>query len=110
MSLVTVLSCGYEVANWIAREEQAWVLYLSTGDDIDLTSNQSPVPFLSREDRERLLFNHELWLIYDNEEQALLVFRQVVGDDGPMPDNPYRGPHKVYAYLAGPRGGITENT
>jgi hypothetical protein len=108
---VTCLAClsGSRAAEWIARTNKVWVLYLSTTGALDLTSQESPVPFLTTDQRLELSFG-SLLLIFDNQQEALDLFNQVVGDDGPRPSNPYAGRQRVYAFVAGPQGGITENT
>ena len=105
-----ILSTGTAIAERIARTEKVWTLYLSTGDDLDLGDASSPVPFLLSDERLLLRLNGWLLLLLATEEAARRLFDQVVGDDGPSKANYYDGPHRVYAYLAGPSGGITENT
>jgi hypothetical protein len=109
-SYLAILSTGTAVAERIACAENAWTLHLSTGDDLDLVDSNSPVPFLHRDERLQLRLGGWLLLLLDTEAAARHLFDQVVGDDGPTQINSYTGPHRVYAYLAGPDGGITENT
>jgi hypothetical protein len=109
-SYLAVLSTGTTVAERIARAEKVWTLHLSTGDDLSLSDSNSPVPFLRSDERLQLRLGGWLLLLLDTENTARLLFDQVVGDDGPTQANSYNGPHRVYAYLAGPDGGITENT
>jgi hypothetical protein len=80
------------------------------GGPLDLSGLNSPVPFLHIDERLQLRLDGWLLLLLDTEDAARLLFDQVVGDDGPTQSNSYTGPHRVYAYLAGPDGGITENT
>lgn len=103
-------STGTAGAERIARTEKMWALYLSTGDDLDPIDADSPVPFLRSDERLQLRLGGGLLLLLDTGEAARRLFDQVVGDDGPTQENSYNGPHRVYAYLAGPGGGITENT
>lgn len=105
-----ILSTAAAVAERIARAEKTWVLCLATGDDLDLVDVQSPVPFLDWNERMQLHLVGWLLLLLNTEKAAKRLFNQVVGDDGPTRANPYKGPHRVYAYLAGPEGGVTENT
>lgn len=107
---LAILSTGTAVAERIARAEGVWTLHLSTSDDIDLGAPNSPVPFLRSDERLQLRLDGWLLLILATEESARCLFDQVVGDDGPSQANSYDGSHRVYAYLAGPNGGITENT
>jgi len=107
---LATLSTGTGVAERIARAERVWTLHLSTADDLDLSAPNSPVPFLRSDERLQLRLNGWLLLLLATEESARRLFAQVVGDDGPSQANSYNGPHRVYAYLAGPDGGITENT
>jgi hypothetical protein len=107
---LAILSTGTGVAERIARAEKVWALHLSTGADLDLSCSNSPVPFLCSDERLQLRLNGWLLLLLDTESAARRLFDQVVGDDGPPHANSYNGPHRVYAYLAGPDGGITENT
>jgi len=107
---LAILSSRTVVAERIARAERVWALHLSTSDNLDLNAPQSPVPFLRSDERLQLQLNGWLLLLLPTEESAKRLFDQVVGDDGPSQANSYEGPHRVYAYLAGPNGGITENT
>jgi hypothetical protein len=107
---LAILSTRTAIAERIARAEKVWTLHLSTGDDLDLSGLNSPVPFLHSDERLQLRLDGWLLLLLDTEDAARLLFDQVVGDDGPTQTNSYTGPHRVYAYLAGPNGGITENT
>lgn len=107
---ISTLSSMQQVADLIACHKQMWVLYLSTPGALDPFAVDSPVPFLSRDDRTILSVKGWIMLVIDHEPTAMAQFRQVVGDDGPTKTNQYAGPHRVYAYLTGPDGGVTENT
>jgi hypothetical protein len=107
---LAIISTGTAVAECIARAEKVWTLHLSTSDGLVLSDPNSPVPFLRSDERLQLRLGGWLLLLLDTEDAARLLFDQVVGDDGPTQTNSYTGPHRVYAYLAGPDGGITENT
>lgn len=101
---------GTAVAERIARTEKVWALYLSTGHALDLVGPDSPVPFLSSSERLQLRLSGWLLLLLDTEEAARRLFDQVVDEYGPKQAGSYNGPHRVFAYLAGPNSEITENT
>lgn len=107
---ITTLTSMQKLADTIAVSQRAWALYLSTSDPIETLAKDSPVPHLSPEDRMTLRLNGWILFVINDESAATAMYQQVVGDDGPIRANPYKGPHRVYAYLAGPDGGITENT
>jgi hypothetical protein len=104
-----VIASGPKAAEGIARTSGLWALYLSTGDVLQPSAPDSPVPFLTMKERIDLTCNGWMILLSD-EAKIMVLFHQVVGDDGPTRDNPYKGKARVYAYVAGPSGGITENT
>lgn len=110
MTRLARLSGGHEIADWIAKRQQAWALYLSTHDVLSPMAKESPVPFLSAEDRVVLSTQGWILLLFDDMREAHDAFVQVVGDERPIAGNPYTGKHRVYAYFAGPLGGISENT
>jgi hypothetical protein len=103
-----VLMQAFEMTEALARASRKWVLYLShsAGPEEELSS---AVLGVSREDLLDLI-DGRIWLTFDTEATAFAVFGGVVGDDGPTKTNPYNGKCRVYAFLAGPEGGITENT
>lgn len=100
---------SHDVTDQLAKLSGKWVLYLahSTLDDA-IEELAQAVPFLDHDAAIRLL-GSSIWLVYDDEVSALAAFALVVGDEQNK-RNPYRGPARVYAYLAGPSGGIGENT
>jgi len=99
------------IVEMLAKAKQTNVLLLSTSDKIDLyTGKSSPVSYLNIEQRAQLLLDGHLFLLIPDVDYAMKLLRQTVGDDGPTELNPYDGPHKVYGFLAGPEGGISENT
>lgn len=110
MSRIARLAGEIDTADWIAQERKCWVLYLSTSDSLQPMAKDSPVPFLTAEERVTLTVQGWLMFLYDDGVEAKTLFDQVVGEDGPRPSNPYAGKHKVYAFLTGPQGPVSENT
>jgi hypothetical protein len=105
-----MIASGPKAAEYIARTNGLWALYLSTGDVLQPSAPDSPVPFLTMKERLDLTLNGWMILLSDTEAKIMTLFHQAVGDDGPTRDNPYKGKARVYAYVTGPSGGITENT
>lgn len=97
-----------EITDKLAIATKQHVLYLSHsgGNASELTKAALNVKF---EDIIELS-GSRIWLTFSTYEEAYGVFEGIVGDDGPTPTNSYNGKCRVYAYLAGPNGGITENT
>jgi hypothetical protein len=101
----------HAVTEKLAASTGKHVLYLShalrqRSDERDLAK---AAPLVGEDDLIEL-FDNCIWLEFGTYEAAREVFDCIVGDDGPTKTNPYDGPCRVYAYLAGPEGGITENT
>lgn len=97
-----------EVADKLAATAKQYVLYLSHsgGNATELTKAAPNVKF---EDIIELSGSC-IWLAFETYEGAYGVFKGIIGDDGPTATNSYNGKCRVYAYLSGPDGGITENT
>lgn len=100
---------GHEAADCVALASRCHVLYLSTSSSLQW-GEPGPVPFLGSTELAELSGRGWLMILCKSKIQARALFEQIIGDDGPTATNPYDGPHRVYAYLTGPRGGITENT
>jgi hypothetical protein len=71
-----------------------YLLYVSVYDESKVSSC---IPWLSDEDKFLLLLNGSMLFIFENREKCLEAFKAVVGRD-------------CYVYMAGPTGGIAENT
>lgn len=104
-----------EVLTWsravdeLAKALNKWVLYLSYSSG-ELPDIEKAAPIGLSKTQLIDLYIGQLWIIFDNEKDALEAFGKIVGDDGPTKTNPYNGPGRVYSLLSGPNGGITENT
>lgn len=104
------------VADWakviedLAAARKCWVLHLRDCSPAEVTCAEltKACPILAG--ALYCLAEGTCAVYFDDEPSALAAFGQIVGDDGPTKTNSYNGPARVYAYLAGPNGGITENT
>ena len=97
-----------DITEKLAIATKQYVLYLShsAGNALDLSK---AAPKLSSDDLTDLA-DCCIWLTFPTYGEARSFFESIVGDDGPTKTNPYDGPCRVYALLAGPDGLITENT
>lgn len=97
-----------EMTDKIAIATKQYILYLSHsgGSASELTKAAPNVKLGDIIE----LSDSRIWLAFDTYEEAYGVFEGIVGDDGPTPTNSYNGQCRIYAYLAGPDGGISENT
>lgn len=93
----------------LAKALNKWVLYLSHSSG-ELPDIEKAAPIGLSKTQLIDLYIDRIWVVFDNERDARTAFGKVVGDDGPTKTNTYDGPGRVYAYLSGPDGGITENT
>lgn len=93
----------------LAKAEGTWLLYLSvSGPETPMHEVSKAAPFGA--DVVAALSTGFCILRFGGEGAARRAFDRVVGNDGPTKLNPYKGPARVFAYLVGPNGGITENT
>lgn len=99
------------VVEALAKAEGTWILYLSTtgNPDAEVSDILKAAPF-GQDVAFNLLGGGFCVLRFHDEAAGMAAFGLVVGDDGPTKTNPYNGRARVFAYLAGPEGGITENT
>lgn len=98
----------FDLLEAYCKVAQKWGVYASWAFEIETDIDEvfGACPLLDYHD----VFKGSVVFIYDTEEEAQNAFLSCVGDAGPTKVNPYKGPVKVFAVLAGPTGMLTENT
>ncbi len=101
----------FEVFQVLCKSTKQWGLYISSSNDESWAEINKAAPYLDAINDASFFLEGCRVILCDSKEEALELFWQTVGDDGPTLENPYNGPARVYACVCGPDGKFThENT
>ena len=100
---------SYSKLQSACRDQQSFGLYLSFNPGLPLEEIQGAAPCLNHV--LPILLDGDMILLFDSKLEMEEAYKGIVGDDGPTPSNPYKGPAKVFACRCDPNGNLLgENT
>lgn len=110
MSEYKLLSGYDKVLAALCQSKNCWGIYISHVFSAGIGPHElaRAAPFL--EEGQAMDFWHyeSGYLLFDSEEQMLLHYNQVKGDDGPTRSNPYDGPASIFAVTCNPSGELMD--
>lgn len=115
-----ILDSVSDILSYICKGSGKWGIYVS-GLNTSYKSYESDVkeilkaaPWINdidKADQYNLLYDGQVYLLFDTQAEMDNIYQQTVGDDGPTEKNPYNGPWRVYCLTCNPDGQLlTENT